>query len=243
MSESIAWLQAEFEHGLGDFQLCGSFALHRPWTVLFGPSGAGKSTLLRILAGLVRPDRGKLLFGDRVLFDTHHKNYVPPGKRQVGFLGQSPSLFPHLSVAKNIVYGLHGLPAREQTARLDSMLTLFHIEALASRRPEEISGGERQRVGLARALAPEPRWLLLDEPFAALDASLKDEILTDLTHWLRERNIPSLYVSHDLAEAYQTGAEVLVLRGGRIEAQGPAETVLVEERARLLRQLGVGPQR
>ncbi len=243
MSEPSPWLRAELEHGMGDFHLRGSFALHRPWTVLFGPSGAGKSTLLRILAGLVRPDRGKLLFGERLLFDTLHGSYVPPGKREVGFLGQSPSLFPHLTVAKNIVYGLHHLPAAEQTMRLGAMLNLFHIEALASRRPQEISGGERQRVGLARALAPEPRWLLLDEPFAALDAGLKDEILTDLTHWLRERNIPSLYVSHDLAEAYQTGAEVLVLRSGKIEAQGPAETVLVHERARLLRQLGVEPQR
>ena len=232
-------LSANISRHIGALHLRARFHLHAPWTVLFGPSGAGKSTLLRILSGLLTPDTGVVTLGNQIVCDTTAKINVFPRLRNIGLVMQEPALFPHLSAAQNVAFGLHGLQRDLREQRTLEALRLCHATSLAGRMPRDLSGGERQRVALARALAPMPQLLLLDEPFSALDASLKEQILANLTAWLAERQIPALYVSHDLAEAYQTGAEVILLENGEVQSQGAVEEVLAPHRARLLRHLGV----
>jgi molybdate transport system ATP-binding protein len=236
---SSVYLQADIEHTLGDLSLRISCAPSAPWTVLFGPSGAGKTSLLRVVGGLTRPQRGRVILDGRALVETESGIWVRPAERGIGFVTQQPALFPHMDVSGNVGFGLAGLSGRASRERVEEMLRLFQAGHLASRRPADLSGGEKQRVALARALAPEPRLLLLDEPFNGLDADLKAEILGQLTAWLAERNIPALYVSHDVAEAFQTAADVLVIESGQIKAHGPAQVVLSDRREHLLRQLGV----
>lgn len=232
-------LTAEIKHRIGRFDLCVSFSLTSPWTVLFGPSGAGKSTILRVLAGLSQPQSGRITIQDRVLLDTKEGLSIRAGKRRIGYVTQQPALFPHMTVRRNVAFGLHALSPKERDQRIDEMLRLFRVDALGERLPRELSGGEYQRVALARALAPEPKLLMLDEPFSGLDAELKESILNELTIWLASRGVPALYVSHDLAEAYQTAADVIVIDNGKVEMQGPVQQVLAPRRERLLRQLGV----
>jgi ABC-type sulfate/molybdate transport systems ATPase subunit len=145
-----------------------------------------------------------------------------------------------MNVTANVSFGLSGLDARSRKERVGQMLDLFHAGQLANRMPKDLSGGEKQRVALARALAPGPRFLLLDEPFTGMDADLKVSILQPLTAWLTQRDIPALYVSHDVAEAFQTAADVVVMDQGQIQAHGPAHVVLARRREQLLRQLGEG---
>jgi molybdate transport system ATP-binding protein len=232
---SSAYLQADIEHTLGDLSLRISCALSSPWTVLFGPSGAGKTSMLRILGGLTRPERGRVVLAGRTLVETESGVWVPPAERGIGFVTQRPALFPHMDVTGNVAFGLN---RRSSAERVGQMLHLFQASHLAKRRPADLSGGEKQRVALARALAPEPRLLLLDEPFNGLDADLKASILKQLTAWLAERKIPALYVSHDVAEVFQTAADVMVIESGQIQAHGPAAVVLAARREQLLRQLG-----
>lgn len=234
-----AFLTAEMEHRVGTFDLRIDFSLTSPWTVLFGPSGAGKSTVLRILAGLIHPQNGKITMQNRTLLDTKQGVSIPAGKRRIGYVTQQPALFPHMTVRRNVAFGLHTLSPAERNQRVDEMLRLFRVEELSERLPRELSGGEYQRVALARALAPEPKLLMLDEPFSGLDADLKESILSELTIWLAARGVPALYVSHDVSEAYQTAADVIVMERGRLEVQGPVQEVLASRRQRLLRQLGV----
>lgn len=234
-----AFLSAEIEHHIGAFDLRISFSLNSPWTVLFGPSGAGKSTILRILAGLIQPKNGRIALQKHVLLDTNQGICIGPGKRRIGYVTQQPALFPHMTVRRNVAFGLHEFLSEERELRIREMLRLFRVESLAERLPRELSGGEYQRVALARALAPEPKLLMLDEPFSGLDAELKESILNDLTAWLAERGVPALYVSHDVAEAYQTDADVIVIKNGRLETQGPVQQVLASRREQLLRHLGV----
>lgn len=233
-----AFLKADIAHRIGSLDLQVCFQLTSPWTVLFGPSGAGKSTILRILAGLTEPDSGTITLQNQLLLSTENKQSIPAGHRRIGFVTQKPTLFPHLNIRSNIGFGLHTLPQEQRDQRIDEMLRLFRIENFANRQPRELSGGEYQRAALARALAPEPKLLLLDEPFTGLDTVLKESILAELTAWLAERNLPALYVSHDLVEAYQTAAEVIVIENGKIEEQGPVQKVLAPRRQRLLQQLG-----
>jgi ABC-type sulfate/molybdate transport systems ATPase subunit len=232
-----ALLQARITHHIGGLHLEAQFHLSAAWTILFGPSGAGKSTVLRILAGLMTPEHGRILLRNRLLLDTTHRVSVPPGHRGIGFLTQQPTLFPHMSVRKNIGFGLVRVPQKERESRVQEMLSLFRIESLADRMPSRLSGGEYQRVALARSLAPRPALLLLDEPFTGLDGALKASILEDLSSWLSKSQTAVLYVSHDLVEAFQTKAEVLLLEEGRIQAQGDPSVVLAQKREQLLRQL------
>jgi molybdate transport system ATP-binding protein len=206
--------------------------------VLFGPSGAGKTSMLRILGGLTRPERGRVVLDGRILVETEGRVWVPPAERGIGFVAQQPALFPHMDVTGNVAFGLSRLGRRSSRERVGEMLQLFQAGHLARRRPADLSGGEKQRVALARALAPGPRLLLLDEPFTGLDADLKVSILEPLTAWLAERKIPALYVSHDVGEAFQTAADVMVIERGKIQAHGPAPVVLAARRQQLLRQLG-----
>jgi len=217
------------------FRLDARFELGSGWTVLFGPSGAGKTTLLRILSGLLSPDQGRIVLGERVVTDTDSGTNVEPGQRRIGFVTQQATLFPHLTARANVAFGLHALKSDERELRVSEMLDLFDAISLADRRPTALSGGEQQRVALARALAPRPELLLLDEPFAALDTAAR----TAIVEKLRASGVPALYVSHALADAWQMNADAIVLEAGKIEAQGPAREVLAAHRERLLEQLGV----
>jgi ABC-type sulfate/molybdate transport systems ATPase subunit len=227
----------------GNFHLQVECRLASPWTVVFGPSGSGKSTLLRLLAGLDRvrhgePALGRLTFDGQALADTDRGLWLAPGHRQTALVAQQPALFPHLSVAANVAFGLHSLDRAKRAYRVHEMLALVDARELANRRPHDISGGQEQRVALARALAPAPRLLLLDEPFSALDGAASDALLERLQEWLRQNCVQTVLATHDVADALATGAEVLLLREGRLAALGPAEEVLAAERQRLLGRLG-----
>lgn len=227
-------LQAEIRLTRAAFILDAKFALRSNWTVLFGPSGAGKTTLLRIISGLLTPDAGRIALEHRLVYDKALGIAVDPGARRIGFVTQQAALFPHLTARENVAFGLQLLSRNEREARVAEMLRIFNAEALAERKPGELSGGERQRIALARALAPQPELLLLDEPFAALDAAAKAAIVENL----RAQCVPVLHVSHDLADAWQSDADAIVLEAGRIQAQGAAREVLAPYRERILEQLG-----
>ncbi len=231
-----ALLRADLRVSRGAFVLEARFDLRSSWTVLFGPSGAGKTTLLRILSGLIAPDHGRISLGPRVLVDTDSRLTVAPGLRRIGFVTQQAALFPQLTARANVAFGLHSLTGDRREARVAEMLRLFEAEPLADRKPDRLSGGEKQRIAMARALAPRPELLLLDEPFAALDAAAKSAIAENL----HASSVPVLYVSHDLADAWQMNADAIVLETGKIEAQGPARYVLAPYRERLLEQLEAG---
>ncbi len=221
----------------------GSFHFHvectfaTDWTVIFGPSGAGKSTLLRLLAGLDYPISGRIALDGRALTETAIGARVPPGHRQTSLVSQQPALFPHLTAAANVAYGLRSLDRATRARRVDEMLDLVGASDLAARRPQDLSGGQAQRVALARALAPAPRLLLLDEPFSALDGIASDALLVRLQAWLRENRVQAVVATHDATDALATSAEVLLLRDGRRTALGPAAEVLASERDRLLTRL------
>jgi len=206
-------------------------------TILFGPSGAGKTTLLDCIAGLAMPDSGKIAIADRVLFDHQQGANVPVQHREIGYVFQDLALFPHLTVEKNIEYGLANLAKSDRRKKSDAILESFSIAHLRDRKPKEISGGERQRVALARALVTDPCVLLLDEPLAALDASTKSKIIDDLRAWNAAHNIPILYVTHNREEVFALGDRVLVLEDGRIIADGTPHGVMAAPRRESLAQL------
>jgi molybdate transport system ATP-binding protein len=196
------------------------------FTILFGASGAGKTTLLDCVAGLAKPDAGRIVIGEGVWFDCSEGVDVAVAKRRVGYVFQDLALFPHLSVEQNIEYGLASLRAEERRARSSAILRALRIEHLAKRSAREISGGESQRVALARTLVTDPAVLLLDEPLAALDAPTKAKIIDDLREWNRTHGIPILYVTHSREEVFALGERVIVLDRGRIVAQGTPHEVM-----------------
>ena len=221
----------------GSFHLEVECAFASDWTVVFGPSGSGKSTLLRLLAGLDRPARGRIALDTRALTETAIGLHLPPGRRHTALVAQQPALFPHLSVAANVAYGLRSLNRSARTVRVEEMLALAGATDLAGRRPQDLSGGEAQRVALARALAPAPRLLLLDEPFSALDGQASDALLERLRLWLQVNQVQAVMATHDVTDALAMSAEVLLLREGRLTALGPAGQVLASERERLMVRL------
>jgi ABC-type sulfate/molybdate transport systems ATPase subunit len=229
-------LQLKTSRGAFSLEIQCSFTT--PWTVVFGPSGAGKSTLLRLIAGLDRPDFGRIAIHGEYVTDTKIGLNRPPGRRSIGLVAQQSALFPHLTVTANVGYGLASFSHAAQQARVSAMLELVGGEGLADRSPRALSGGEAQRVSLARALAPMPRLLLLDEPLSALGADARDQVLTRLQAWLREEKIQAILVTHDAADALATEAEVALLQEGELAALGPASEVLAAERKRLLARLG-----
>ena len=188
--------------------------------ILFGPSGAGKTTLLRSIAGLERPEQGLIQFRNEVWFDHARSIHQSPGLRKVGLLFQDYALFPHLTVRKNIEYGLDHLskPGRRRVS--DEVMGLFEITDLADRRPREVSGGQAQRVALARAVAPQPRILLLDEPLAALDVPTRARLRTELRRLLEQIRIPSLVVTHDRTEAISLGHQIVVMAENEVRQVG-----------------------
>jgi molybdate transport system ATP-binding protein len=208
------------------FSLDVEFNVAPGFTILFGPSGSGKTTLLDCVAGLSAPDAGRIVVGERVLFDAGSRVDIPVAKRRVAYVLQDLALFPHLTVEQNTEYGLAHLSRPGRRQRAAAMLQEFGIEHVRQRRPAEISGGERQRVALARALVTDPCLLLLDEPLAALDAPTKSNILDDLRRWNQAHGIPILYVTHTREEVMALGERVLVMEEGRIIAQGTPHEVL-----------------
>lgn len=195
-------------------------------TIVFGESGSGKSTLLRCVAGLTAPDDGAVAIGERVVFDRARGVNVEPAMRRTGYVFQHLALFPHLTVAGNIGYGLTALPRPDRRARISAIAEAFRIGRLLDCRPGEISGGERQRVGLARSLVTSPDVLLLDEPLSALDYATQSRIIEDLREWNGARGIPILYVTHSQREVFALGERVLVLLNGSVIADGSPQDVM-----------------
>ena len=233
----VAKVQKRFSRDKRSFALDVEFETPPGITILFGPSGAGKSTLLDCLAGLIRPDSGRIAVGEWIVFDGLLRVNMPVPRRRIAYVFQDLALFPHLSVEENIRYGLRQFARREQQQFCASILQAFRIAHLQGRRPVEISGGERQRVALARALVTDPLVLLLDEPLAALDAATKSRILDDLRAWNRAHGIPILYVTHVREEVFALGDRVIVLENGRIVAQGSPHAVLSAPRLETVAQL------
>jgi len=257
VARSQLHLDVQMQHRMGALQVDAKFALTQPWTILFGPSGCGKTTILRAIAGLLRPDVGRIVSishpetdweRNRRMVETAAHFFVPAHKRRTALAAQTPNLFPHLTVRENVAYGTVALIQtvsliQESSEELNALpmtgaaLGLLRIGHLAEKRPAELSGGEAQRVNLARAVSAASGLLLLDEPFTGLDVALRSELIADLRAWAAKRNLCVLSVTHDVAEAFELGAEVIKLKEGRVVAQGPVGVVLAEERKRLLGQL------
>jgi len=205
-------------------------------TILFGPSGAGKSTLLDCLAGLAQPDAGRIAVGGDLLFDSSGAIDIPAPKRRIAYVFQTLALFPHLSVEENVGYGLSDWPEGEKRRRVGEIFATFHVENLRKQKPGEISGGERQRIALARSLVTEPRVLLLDEPLTGLDAELKAAIVDDLRAWNAAKRIPILYVTHSREEVDALGERVIAIENGRVVSRGSPMDVLDAPRRKRLAQ-------
>jgi molybdate transport system ATP-binding protein len=205
-----------------DVELCAAPG----FTILFGSSGAGKTTLLDCVAGVLTPDVGRIAVEEHLWFDAAKRIHVPAAKRRLGYVFQSLALFPHMTVEQNVAYGLAKLRRKEQITRTSTILEEFHISRLAKRKAQEISGGESQRVALARTLVTDPAVLLLDEPLAALDAPSKSKIIDDLRAWNQRHSIPILYVTHSREEVFALGERVVVLDHGHIVAQGTPHEVM-----------------
>ena len=220
-----------------DFLLDVAFEASAGFTILFGASGAGKTTLLDCIAGLTAPDSGRIAIGDRALFDSSPGINIPLSRRRIGYVLQSLALFPHMTVTQNVAYGLAHFSDTERKQRTTSILEAFHIAHLARRSAREISGGEAQRVALARTLVTEPEVLLLDEPLAAIDFPTKSQIIDDLREWNRTHRVPILYVTHSREEVFALGERVLVLDSGRILDQGIPHEVLSAPQMETIAQL------
>lgn len=196
------------------------------FTVVFGASGAGKSTLLDCIAGLLKPDSGKIELGTEVFFDPQQSISLSPQKRQIGYVFQSLALFPHLSVEENVGFGLQQQSEPERRQKIGRALADFHIEGLGNRKPGELSGGEKQRVALARSLVTQPKLLLLDEPLTGLDAGLRRSILQDLQDWNARQRTPILYVTHNRDEVDAVGENLITLGNGKLGRSGLPHLVL-----------------
>ncbi len=219
-------LQARIRKRLGEFLLEVDLQAAPGFTILFGASGAGKTTLLDCVAGLLSPDEGRIQAAEHVLYDSASQVSVPVAKRRVGYVFQNLALFPHLTVEQNVEYGLSALARGERAERVHAILHEFRIGHLAARSAREISGGESQRVALARTLVTNPAVLLLDEPLSALDAPTKSKIVDDLRNWNESHRIPILYVTHSREEVFALGERVIVLDRGRVLAQGTPHEVM-----------------
>jgi iron(III) transport system ATP-binding protein len=185
--------------------------------VLIGPSGCGKTSLLRAVAGLERPTAGRILLGGETLSDAQAGIHQPPEARRIGMVFQDYALFPHLSIADNVAFGLHRLPRAQRQQRVQDMLDLVGLAATAKRLPHQLSGGQQQRIALARALAPAPRLLLLDEPFSSLDVDLRGRLAQEVRAILKQTGTTALFVTHDQLEAFALGDVIGVMQHGLLD--------------------------
>lgn len=224
-------LEVRLAHRLGDFSLDIDFVTKGRVTALFGPSGAGKSSVVAAIAGLYRPRQGRIAVKGRVLTEAP-KTYVPPEARRVAVVFQDARLFPHLSVEGNLRFGWRRSPVKAAPQAIDHVVELLGLENLLDRRPRQLSGGEKARVGLGRALLSSPELLLLDEPLASLDMARRSEILPYLERLARETDLPMLYVSHQIEEVARLADEIVVIEAGRVAVQGPVFDVLTDVEAR-----------
>ena len=208
-------LTVEIEKTYGNFHLNVSFCAQQETLALLGASGCGKSLTLKCIAGIERPDRGRIELDGRVLFDSEKKICLPPQQRRVGYLFQQYALFPNMTAEQNIAAGTHHLDQQRRQARVAELMAMLHLEESAGKRPRQLSGGQQQRVALARILASEPSVILLDEPLSALDSYLKFQVELDLSDLLASFGGTAIWVSHDRGEVYRTCRRVCVLDRGR----------------------------
>lgn len=218
-------LSVSLSHAFAGFRLEAAFDAPPGVTALFGRSGSGKTTVVNAVAGLLRPDRGRVAVDGQKLVDTQAGTFLPPHRRRIGYVFQDARLFPHLTVRQNLGYGRWFAGIRDG-AEFDRIVEMLGIGPLLARRPGALSGGERQRVALGRAILSAPRILLMDEPLAALDEARKAEILPYLERLRDEVGLPILYVSHSLAEVARLATTVVLLEAGRVTAAGPVAEVL-----------------
>ncbi len=219
-------LVLQARHRLGAFSLDAGFVSEGGVTALFGRSGSGKTSMVRILAGLIRPDHGRLVIDDEVMVDTEKRVFVPVHRRRFGYVFQEGRLFPHLSVRRNLTYGRWFAPRDTQPVAFERIVDMLGIGALLDRQPDGLSGGEKQRVAIGRALLAAPRLLLMDEPLAALDEARKAEILPYLQRLRDEAATPIIYVSHSVAEVAQLADKVVLMKDGGVEAIGSPSDIL-----------------
>jgi len=213
----------DVEKRLGAFQLAAKFETEARVTALFGPSGAGKTTIINMIAGLIAPDRGRIMYRGKLLFDAAGKVNLPPYRRRFGYVFQDGRLFPHFTVRGNLEYGRRMYRLKRDAAELERVIAMLDIGHLLDRRPGKLSGGERQRVAIGRALLMRPRLLLLDEPLASLDAARKAEIMPYLERLRDEAGVPMLYVSHQADDARRLATTVVRVESGQVAAVGGLE--------------------
>lgn len=216
-------IAVDIQKRLGDFQLDAQFTAPAGVTAIFGRSGSGKTSVVNGLAGLMKPDAGRVIVAGKVLFDSASRMNLPPQKRRIGYVFQDARLFPHMTVMRNLSYG--------GTHDADNVIAVLGLAHVLDRMPAGLSGGERQRVALGRALMCDPQMLLMDEPLAALDAPRKAEILPYIERLRDVVKIPILYVTHDVSEVARLATTLVVLENGKVTIAGPAETVLSQPQA------------
>jgi molybdate transport system ATP-binding protein len=219
-------LEVDIEHRLGSFALDVHFRSGRGLTALFGRSGAGKTSVVNAIAGLIRPQHGRIAVDGAVLLDTERGVVIPAHRRRIGYVFQEGRLFPHLTVRQNLLFGRWFAPRGETAAGFDDVVDLLGIGPLLARRPGRLSGGEKQRVAIGRALLANPRLLAMDEPLASLDAARKDEILPYLERLRDEATVPIVYVSHAAAEVARLATTIVLIAEGTVRAVGPVTEVM-----------------
>ena len=223
-------LLVSIQKKLGNFELDVSWEINDELAVLFGHSGAGKSLTLQMIAGLMGPDEGVIKFDDEVFFDKKTGTNISPQKRMLGYVFQDLALFPHMTVQENILYGGNGISRTVRLVRADEMMRRFRIGDLRERLPAQISGGQKQRVALARALMRRPRALLLDEPFSALDAAIRLDMVRLLKEVRQEFAIPVVMITHDLNEARVLADRIFVYADGKmVRSVRPDEIIFCPE--------------
>jgi molybdate transport system ATP-binding protein len=219
-------LDVDIRKQLGAFVLDVRFKASGGLTALFGRSGSGKSTIINVIAGLIAPDDGRITVNGSTIVDTAQRLAIPQYRRRIGYVFQEGRLFPHLSVRQNLLYGQWFSTHRANTADLDRIVAMLGIAHLLDRRPAGLSGGEKQRVAIGRALLSNPQLLLMDEPLAALDEARKQEILPYIERLRDSSNIPIVYVSHSVAEVARLATTIILVSEGRVAAAGPASDIL-----------------
>ena len=219
-------LEVDVQHRFGEFALDARFASAGRASAFFGRSGSGKTSLVYVIAGLVRPERGRVVVSGEVLVDTERRIFVPSHRRRIGCVFQDGRLFPHLTVRQNLLYGAWFSGVRERSSPLAQVVELLGLDALLARRPDRLSGGEQQRVAIGRALLASPRLLLMDEPLASLDRQRKAEILPYLERLRDEIRIPIVYVSHSVFEVARLADTLILFSSGHIEGAGPTAEMI-----------------
>jgi molybdate transport system ATP-binding protein len=219
-------LDVEIKHNVGDFHIDARFQSERGLTALFGPSGSGKTSIVKAIGGLLQPVNARIAVKDRVLVDTKQNIFIPKHKRRIGYVFQEDRLFPHLNVRHNLLFGRWFTPKAERSAAFDKVVDLLGMGHLLDRSPSTLSGGEKQRVAIGRALLADPQLLLMDEPLASLDDARKAEIYPYIERLRDEGEVPIVLVSHSVAEIARLATSVVVLSNGHVTASGPASEIL-----------------